>query len=119
MLRVLVCLALVISPVQTWTASVVILICGLIQTARPTAQGNSTLLPVLLTGQPAPRLEEEWRVVLARMDVRYRHLVIECFHGQGRRRRWRFRRLRRHRRRHRWLSAVAWRKLKRVPEGIV
>ncbi|RKY55066.1 MAG: hypothetical protein DRP96_13000 [Candidatus Neomarinimicrobiota bacterium] len=119
MLRVLICLALVISPVQTWMASVVILVCGSIQTARPTAQGNSTLLPVLLTGQPAPRLEEEWRVVLARMDVRYRHLVIECFHGQGRRRRWRFRRLRRHRRRHRWLSAVAWRKLKRVPERIV
>lgn len=121
MLRILCCLALVISPVQNWSAWP--LVHGVIQTGQPMMLGNSPGLSGPVTGWPTAWLGEEWRAILAAMRDQARQLAWECCHGPGRRKprkrrciRW----VRRRRRRRRWLAeAVAWRRLKPVVEEIV
>ncbi|MEA3340125.1 MAG: transposase [Chloroflexota bacterium] len=99
MLRVLVCLALTVSPVQTWTASAIF--------APPR---------VLL----APDPDAEWRATLVRLvHVQSRSLAIECIRvrRQRKQRRKRVRRVKRSRRQR--PDIVDWRRLKPVLEEIV
>ena len=120
MLRILCCLALVISPVQIWSASAIALVYGSVQTSQPVALGNSTSLPGPLAELPVAWLGEEWWVLLAAIRAQARQPALGSRHGQGRRKRRRIRRVWRRRQRHRWLpAAVAWRQLKPVLEEIV
>lgn len=118
MLRILCCLALVVSPVQTWSASAIVY--GAAQIDPLVALGYSPWLPAPLTGSPTAWLGKEWRVVLAAIRVQARQPALECRHGQGRRKRRHIRWVRRRRRHHRWLpAAVAWRQLKPVLQEVV
>lgn len=116
MLRILCCLALVVSPVQTWSVSAMVY--GAVQVAPPVALGYSPWLPVSSMGLLTVWLSGEWQVLLAAIRAQARQPALERGHGQGRRKkRRRIQRGRRRRRRHRRLpSVVAWRQLKPVLE---
>ena len=119
MLRILCCLALVVSPVQAWSASAIVY--GAVRISPPVTLGYSPRLPRTLAGLPTVWLSGEWRVILATICIQARQPALECGHGQGRRKkRRRIRQVRRRRRRHRRLpSAVVWRQLKPVLEEAV
>jgi transposase len=115
MLRILYCLALVVSPVQVWSASAIVY--GAVQVSPPVALGYSSRLPASLMGLPTAWPSGEWRAILAVIRVQAHQPAPGSRHGQGRRKRRRIRRVRRRRQRHRRLpSAVAWRQLKPVLE---
>ena len=115
MLRILCCLALVVSPVQTWSASAIVY--GAVQVGSPVVLGYSSWLPVPLAELLTGWLSEAWQVLLATIRAQARRPALERGHGQGRRKRRRTRRVRRRRRRHRRLpSVVAWSQLKPVME---
>ena len=118
MLRILCCLAMVVSPVRTWSTSAMVY--GVVQIGQLVALGYSPWLPAPLMGLPTAWLSGEWRTILATIGIQARQPALERGHGQGRRKRRRIRRARRRRYRHRWLpSAVAWRQLKPVLEEVV
>ena len=116
MLRILCCLALVVSPVQTWSVSAMVY--GAVQVGPPVALGYSPWLPASSMGLLTVWLSGEWQVLLAVIRAQARQPALERGHGQGRRKkRRRIQRGRRRRRRHRRLpSVVAWRQLKPMLE---
>jgi len=116
MLRILCCLALVVSPVQTWSVSAMVY--GAVRVSPPVALGYSPWLPVPMAESLTAWLSGEWQVLLATIRAQARQPALERGHGQGRRKkRRRTRRVRRRRRRHRWLpSVVAWSQLKPMLE---
>ena len=118
MLRILCCLALVVSPVQTWSASAIVY--GAVQIDSSVTLGYSPWLPAFLMGLPTAWPSGEWRAILAVIRAQAHQPALGSRHGQGRRKRRRIRRARRRCQRHRWLrSAVAWRELKPVLEEVV
>jgi len=118
MLRILCCLALVVSPVQAWSASAIVY--GAVRISPPVTLGYSPRLPGTLAGLPIVWLSGEWWPILATIRIQARQPALECGHGQGRRKRRRIQRARRRCWRHRRLpSAVAWWQLKPVLEEVV